>query len=295
MATSNNTVTDFGVGHLSDMMCLAAEDNAGTPHVWIQDGGSVKRFSPTIGSSSLNAEDLTYTGLDVNNDIGAVGTWQGTSYFWCGGGLLYQVYTQAATWATHALPTGFNLTKQPVFDVNRRKLYVALSRTSDSHSILFEYRNWSDKLANSGEWVLINDFGAVGISIYYDNASGILLIHTADGYIYRYLGDIMTQLDVIETTDELDTLGSWNSAQFVYYSGNYGFIILRSGGGQNYIVRIEYDGTPVSYPNGSGASIPNVLIAQYQITSATKAFVYLFSSLSPVIRSDGEFTVMLPT
>lgn len=294
MKVSDNSVVDFGTN--LDAVILAAD----ATHIYVLNASVLKRYTPNIAGASLGSSDASWA-FDPGVSLGM---WDSEGYLWfsVGNAGLYQVDPSGSDFSLHAFPdileevSATSAASFPVYDRNRRKIYLTLNASSSQH-YLYEFRGWQTLVDDTGtfERIAILPDGSTGLA--YDPISDVMLtMNTGLLTVTRWIGDPKRPLDVVSVDDQTapdnpevdyDLAGTW----FAYYDGvgNYAYV-EGAKGTDRYLVKISYNGDPLDFGSGGGA-VSSVLVPLYEVVSATVANVYLFRSLSPPIFADGEFTV----
>lgn len=299
MDLSDNSILVFTDSTQDELVYAAKDSMSSATRIWARVSGAEKRYTPNMGTQLVGASDISYTAVAYDVDsVARNAIWQDSNYFWHSSSKIWQVSTTADTTLENALPTldGYAApSNSRVFAIDsvRRRLFVFVLYT-DWH--LLVYSGWQDGAVNTGTWTHVRKLGS-GSSFhnvgYYDPVSDVLMVVDKNaGDVYRFVGDPLTYLDVV------DLYPGTFSHIFVggcYYSEPYGYIAVRVASTNNKIARLNYTGDDLTLGSGGGTVVSSILHAQYQITSATQAYVYLFRSLSPPIRADGEFSVHIAT
>lgn len=308
------TEVSTSFGGTVDRFAVAAEDNAGSPAVYVVEtsgGVTLKRYNPNVGTATLGAAIWT-TSIDITGD-GQMAVHDVAGFLWFEqGGLLYQVDKASGAYTTHRYPTelgtgsvGGNSTIG--YDRFRRRLYMILRDTTtgpeSNYGFLYEGANWNTVLqANSVKWNRLAALPAgtsAGTRIHYDEGEDVIfIVDGATSRAYRYSGDPKVLIDTVSVDDttspdnpevDYDTDGG---TIIVFYSGQYGYLtVVKSG--LIYILRISYKGAILSI-SGAGGTFTRPLNWAYEIISTTEARIFTYLNQSPPIFVDCEFTVHLP-
>ena len=310
---SDGSVLDFGNPGFDSFKVCAAATISSTMYIVVQASGpasvQTKIYTPNMGSVTLGSGTNVGSGLEITNTTSGIGCWDNNNNAWFfftdGATDGIQVNAQAATYSTHAypstVPSSATNSAAPVYDKIRNCIYVGLTDNSFGDPRLYRFSGWIDGTNDTGTYTEM--FRGYRVrAMWHDLATDILFISSGAGStlgVYRYhlsSGTIIDFVSVKDTTSPNNPQVDYDlqNNQTNYYADGSGYVVGRSGS-TNYLIKITYAGAPLDF-SGAGASlITSVLTAMYEITSATQAYVYLFRSLSPIIRADGEFTAVVPS
>jgi len=295
--TSTNAVTTFSTPGNLDAICLASD---GT-HLYTYEG-SVKKYTPNHGTNNLGSVVASWAPPALNDVInnGAFDH-DGNLWVW-DNSTAYLIETGVTSvYSVHAWPpisAASDPTARIMPDLQNRCLYVSIKDSINADGYLYKYSGWNKSIDDSGTWIQLQRNADDGefTGAWFDPESGVLFTkdEIATQTAQRMLPRVNQSLDSVYIDDtaspvseqiDYDLTGSRHS----FYLDNYGYV-LGAKGGNTYIIRISYNGTPIG-STGGGAFITQALSWGYEIISATEAYVYIFTSESPIRFVDAEFTV----
>lgn len=295
---ATGTVTDFGT--TADMMVLAANAS----YVLVREAGGLKRYAPNIGLASMGSA-TSISATDVYNSNSGIGCWDANGNVWfAGSNAMYECDPAAGTLITHAYPTASSLgalaTQEPacvpVFDTIRGVIYLTITENAGTLPSLWRYEGFSEGIADSGEWTeLVPELKAT--ALHHDPASDVLYAaeYGTTDYVHRYFAGTWQRLDSVWVSDEspANPQVDYDLQQMrrIYYRDGAGYVQGRSGS-QTYLVKIIYAGAELDFGSG-GSLISSVLTAMTTIVDDETVKVEIFRSLSPIIRADAEFSVIM--
>ncbi len=292
---ATRTVTSFGT--TTDSTILGADST----YILQREGSVVKRYTHNIGAGTLSSSSTIFT--DANSI--RRGAWDDANRLWfTNSSGIVQFYMTTPSYVQHTFPPSYStVVSDPIYDSSRRCIYIVLS--TGAVSALWRYTGWTDNVAYSGAWTRLFDFTATtsGLGLWHDTDTDVLYVtdnaSTAGScFVYRYfMGSGGLKIDAVSCKDtstpdnpQIDyTVGD---APACFYLGEYGYILANKTAGSHYLVRIAYSGDEIDF--GGGASlVSSVLLAHTNIVDADTVRVELFRQMSPILRSDGEFSVSI--
>ena len=298
---ADGSAIDFGDLTVSRFLPIGAATISGTYYVIAYEvfNGGTTLYTPNMGAGTLGTKTVL-TGSQIASDYAREGCWDAQDNLWCvmnGAGtnnLLTQIDVAGGTYVQHDVPvSGYRPSSRMVYDVLRNEFYVGFTDGTTNNNFFYRAFGWIDGVADTIQWErLLSGISPDGVWHY--TPLDILFIvkwntTTTVGprVVIRYHIPSRKIIDsnIINATYSL-------ISDSCYYDDPYGYVIGRTAGGDNYLIRLDYSGAEIDVA-GSGGTVSSVLHAMYEITSGTQGYIYLFRSLTPPIRADGEFTMHL--
>lgn len=312
-----NTVTsewtDFSTSGTGDFYPFAADDNAGTPLVYLEGpGGTVYRYSPDVGGASLGAADFSYTGgLDSVKQGSSPAVWDKNGYIWhIGSQSLFQISpTTGSWWATTLDTTPGSVTTPAIanpgagtrlsYDEVNHRLFVCLQDSSYNKTWLYVV-TWTDEVSSSAIFVLLAEWVGYNQSMHYDSGTSVLFISDyTNKEVRRYLVSGSNQFIYIDTVSVDDTAGPDNpeidydndTPFSCFYKPNEGYLIVEKST-DKYVLNIHYQGADIDIGGDEQVVlIDSALCPVYERVSTSQVRVRLVRLRDPQILADGECTL----
>lgn len=308
---SDGSVLDFGNLGVSRLLPVGAAMIGGVYYLVAFEifNGRLNRYSPNMSTPSLGTKS-SIVDADIVSTIARNGCWDGDNNLWVHVNTanlvdgITQINVAGLSYVRHDWPadlpssTARQSPTRMVYDTLRDEIYVSLTTgTADANqSAIYRMHSWAAATPDSARFEKILP-GYAPDGMWHDTGSDILYCvcwnptwNVGDRVAIRFHLPSRTIIDIESVTGSYTMQGAR-----CYYDEPYGYFLGRTGGGLNYVIRLNYSGAEID-PGGTGASqVSSLLTAQYQVTSATEAYVYLFRSLSPPIRADGEFSAHIAT
>lgn len=251
--------------------------------------GSAGQLKASTYTSSLGS---TLSNLTIGKDATAPGVWDsdGNCYLPLSAGLVVvsstgtsmvqHTYPLAPGAGTNTTPTAQGAFSNLVFDSKRNCIWMVLYENVDQLRRLWK---WDIATESYEEWFLGPE-QYWGSSIALDEENDILYVVTFSDFLTRYKFPEMALIDRIYVSDDL-------SADFDIGAGedpwgeHKSLIFTPDGriwaGGTSCLISFEYDGAELTVTNLTHATVGD--------RSTTTCKVYLYKSLSPIVRADGAF------
>lgn len=179
-----------------------------------------------------------------------------------------------------AYPSGYGVMGNVVYDVNRRCVWMSLSNDTGVTCHLYRYN------VESEEFVLHYTPGKSywGKALGYNADEDILYVAQFSESLYRYQLSTMNLIDTVSIADSVAADFDIGAGEDPW--GNHpGMTFTPDGrvwvGGTGCLISLEYDGGELGITNVTHATVKHI--------SATVAHVFLYKSISPLIRTTGAF------
>lgn len=264
--------------------------------------GEIQKYVPNFGAETLGSPTITWTGTDVDQAKGGIAIQTDDGYVWwprdahmaridpVNGGAVKTYDYPTATWT---------VTCPLCYDRLRNRIIASGSDTGPVNGV-WAYSGWTNE-NSSGSWgtSLTAITGTGATAIYHDVVADVFFVSNyGASLVHRFYGPTWQLIDTVSVDDQSPAnsqvdVDSTTSNTVVYVTNSdgtaYGYVIGNLAGALK-IVRIIYGGDPVPGFGGGTGVVSSVLLAMYEIISATQAYVYTFRSLSPPILADAEVT-----